>query len=170
MYYIDGYNVLHKSAYLRSRLDRDLEHARDGLIDKVANFCTVTGQEVTIVFDGTGKHKAERVEHHRGVPHLHVLYAPGNLTADTVIERLVYQSRNKLAMVVVSNDNGLRDLCRGMGAMTMEADSFLKIARESKSDISTSVNRTQKDRPSFLEDSLDEGTMDQLKALRDKLK
>lgn len=170
MYYIDGYNVIHTSSRLKSRINRDLESARDGLIDKVASFCTVTGQEVTIVFDGTGKHKADRVEHHRGVDHMHVLYAPGNLTADSVIERMIYKARNKLSMVVVSNDNGLRNLCRGMGAMTMEADSFLKIARESRSDISTTVNRTRKETPSFLEDSLDDGALEKLQALRDKLK
>src|SRR5690606_31706248 len=124
-YYIDGYNVMHQSSSLRPIARQDLERAREALVDKVAQFCIATAQEAIIVFDGRSQHQAELVDHYRGVSGLQVLYAPGHKRADAEIERRVYLERDRIKTVVVSNVRGLRDLCRGMGALVMEADSFL---------------------------------------------
>jgi len=168
-YYIDGYNVLHKSATLRPLMMQDFESAREALIDKVAHFCTATGKEATIVFDGQARHRPEIAPHQRGVRGLHVLYSPHSISADTVIERAVYKAPHRIDLVVVSNDHGLRDLCRNMGALVMQADNFLATVRESRSDIRAALARTRPISPPVLEDHLDADTVARLKALRDKL-
>jgi predicted RNA-binding protein with PIN domain len=171
-YYIDGYNVLHKSSLLRGIARRDIEAAREQLIDKIVPFCIATGYQVYLVFDGRGAHLPQRAEHYRSVNNLEVIYAPGHLSADAVIERAIYQEKNRLDVVAVTNDRGVRDLCSGMGALTMEAGSFLQIVRESHGNIRSTLERTRKDGPStsVIEDRLDGATRERLARLREQLK
>ena len=77
--------------------------------------------------------------------------------------------RDRLEVVVVSNDQGLRDLCRGMGSLVMEADYFLSEIEETRSEVMQTLQRTQSHRPASIEDGLDEATLARLKELRDKL-
>jgi len=169
-YYIDGYNVLHKSSLLRPLVSEDFEAAREALIDKVANFCVSTGKRATIVFDGLGRHQPEKSLDNRGVSKLEVFYSPATLSADAVIERRIYREQQKLEAVVVSNDRGLRDLCRGMGALTMEADHFLASVREVRRESAEryeSKPRTTMD--GHLEDRLNGDALARLMALKEKL-
>jgi predicted RNA-binding protein with PIN domain len=55
-----------------------------------------------------------------------VVYSPGHQSADTVIERFVHQSSKRGDIIVVTGDRGIRDLCRGLGALVMAPESFLK--------------------------------------------
>ena len=170
LFYIDGYNVLHKSSVLRPLVAVDLETARDGLIDKVAAFCMVSGQRARVVFDGRGLLPPERMKARQGVGGLEIVYTPSGLTADAYIERAVYKAANRLNLVVVSNDRGLRDLCRNMGALTMEADSFIATAREARDQTSSQVARTHRGTGiETLEDRLDGNSMARLESLRRSL-
>ena len=166
---VDGYNVLHKCRTLKGLLRADLETAREALIDKVAHHCAQTGTRVTIVFDGRARQNTERVAHNRNVGSLEVLYSPAQLTADSVIERMVYESPRKMEVVVVTNDRGVRDLCRGMGALVMDAANFLQSIEESGRSTSEQLQRTRQNSPHHLEDRLDSEAIEQLKRLRKKL-
>lgn len=169
-YYIDGYNVLHHSSLLRPLAQEDFEAAREALIDKVAQFCVATGKKVTLVFDGRGKHQPERVSHHRGMQNLELLYSPTTLSADAVIERRIYKETAKLETVVVSNDRGLRDLCRNMGAMTMDADNFLEATRETKREATERYETPRGETmTAHLEERLSGDALARLKALKEKL-
>lgn len=171
-YYIDGYNVLHKSAVLRPLALHDFETAREALIDKVAQFCVISGKRASIVFDGRGQHHQhpEAVEHFREAPGLEVLYSPTKLSADAVIERRVYQEPKRLDVVVVSNDRGLRDLCRNLGALTMEADHFLSTMIETRQQSGGSLQDTRRlDTAACIEDHLDPETRARLEALKKRL-
>jgi len=168
-YYIDGYNILHKSRLLRPLVNIDFESAREGLIDKVAMLCMSSGRHATIVFDGQGLHNPEVMPHDRGVPHLKVMYSPSNHTADTIIERIVYKLPNRLEAVVVSNDRGLRDACRHMGALVMDADNFLETVQASRQSISSSLVRHRRTSPNHLEQRLDESSLNYLNTLKKKL-
>lgn len=168
-YYVDGYNVIHKSSMLRPLAQMDYEAAREAFIERVAQLCATTQQEVTVVFDGQARHLPERVPHQQGVKNLHIFFSPGHLTADAVIERAVYKATNRLEICVVSNDRGLRDLCRNMGALTMEADSFLATVKEIRQDIRHNMERTRAPSPASLQDVLDPESMERLRQLRDLL-
>jgi len=170
LYYIDGFNVLHKSRRLRHLIDGDNETAREGLIDKVAHLCSTSQCRAVIVFDGRGKHQPETVEHYRGVANLEVRYAPHSSSADAVIERAVYRHANRLDVVVVSNDRGLRDICSGMGALVMGSDAFLELCRDNRSDTSQVLRKSRNEQPASIEDGLSDDAIEALKKLRDKLK
>ncbi|HNR30904.1 MAG TPA: NYN domain-containing protein [Candidatus Hydrogenedentes bacterium] len=170
-YYIDGYNVLHMSALLRPLLDADFEAAREALIDKVALFCTATGKRATIVFDGRGKHHGEPVAHGRGVAGLEVVYTPGRLTADAYIERLAYQASERREVTVVSSDQGIRALCRGLGTLVMDADNFLNTVRSLRAEMDGALERRKAPEAiARVEDGLDPESLEKLQALRNMLK
>ena len=169
-YFIDAYNVMHKSSLLRPVVAENLERAREMLLDKVVCFCLAGSKEVTVVFDG---HQAEQslsvaaVSGH--VPGMHIIFSPAKTSADTVIERLIYQQHNRMQCIVVSNDGGLRSLCRGMGALTMEADSFLVSVRQFQRGAREAITKKQDTRATLLEDCLNPTSMQALEALRNKL-
>lgn len=166
---VDGYNVIHQSQKLLHLIRQDMETAREAFIDKVAHFCVQTGKHVVVVFDGRGPQIVQKVAHNRSVPSLEVLYSPGHLTADAVIERMVYQSPRKMDVVVVTSDRGVRDLCRGMGALVMDAPNFLSSLDETRTAIRETVTNTRKPAPSHLEERLDSASLERLAALRKKL-
>ena len=166
---VDGYNVLHKCAWLKGLLRHDLETAREALIDKIAHYCAQTGTRVTIVFDGRGQKVAETVAHNRSVGSLQVIYSPAQKTADTIIERMVYESPRKMEVVVVTNDRGVRDLCRGMGSLVMDAGNFLQSIQESSRATTERLQHIRRPSPHHLQDRLDPDSMDRLAQLRKKL-
>lgn len=166
---VDAYNVLHKSRKLQRLLRQDLETAREALIDKVAHYCVQTGKRVTLVFDGRGAQVVQKVEHYRAVPTLDVVYSPQHLTADAVIERTVYQMPRKMDAVVVTSDQGVRDLCRGMGALVMDAQNFLRSIDESRMDAGETVRNTQRPAPVNVEDRLDQKSRAILEQWKKKL-
>lgn len=170
-YFIDGYNVVHRSSLLRPIAAQDLERAREMLVDKVICFCMTGNKEVTIVFDGREEEASrDRVERARNVAGFHVVYSPYHATADMVIERLIYREPKRLECVVVSNDQGLRSLCRGMGALTMEADHFLKIVREQQEDARNMISHARRgEAATLLQDRLNSDALQKLSALRDQL-
>lgn len=169
-YLIDAYNVIHKSSLLRPVAQYDLERARDMLLDLVQCFCLTGDYEVTVVFDGREEEQTRQTAPLNGNERgMHLIYSPHHTSADTVIERLVYQRRDRMTCVVVSNDQSLRSQCRGMGSLTMEADSFLHSVQQVEKNARDLLQKRQHAQAMLLEDQLSPGTLGALAALRDKL-
>ena len=169
-YFIDAYNVMHKSSLLRPVVAENLERARAMLLDKVVCFCLAGSKEVTVVFDGHQAEQSLSVQAVSGhVPGMHIIFSPANTSADSVIERLIYQQHNRMQCIVVSNDGGLRSLCRGMGALTMEADSFLASVRQFQQGAREAIAKQKDTRASLLEDRLNPESIRVLETLRPKL-
>jgi predicted RNA-binding protein with PIN domain len=169
-YFIDAYNVMHKSSLLRPVAAENLERAREMLLDKVVCFCMSGSKEVTVVFDGRQEEQSLSVQAVNGhVAGMQIIFSPANTSADSVIERLIYQQRNRMQCIVVSNDGGLRSLCRGMGALTMEADSFLTSVRQFQQSAKAVIEKQKDTHATLLEDRLNPESMRALEALRSKL-
>ena len=148
----------------------DLERARDMLLDLVQCFCLTGDYEITVVFDGREEEQTRQTAPLNGNERgMHLIYSPHHTSADTVIERLVYQRRDRMNCVVVSNDQSLRSQCRGMGSLTMEADSFLHSVQQVEKSARDLLQKRQHTQAMLLEDQLSPGTLGALAELRDKL-
>ena len=170
LYYIDGYNVLHAHPDLRSLANADLESAREALTDEVAAFCAATGKRAVLVFDGTGPHQPERAGDNRGAAGLEVIYAPARLSADAVIERRIYREAHRMEAIVITDDHGVRDLCRGMGALVMNARNFIATLREAEQDTRRIIHPPPKELDGArVEEHLGTDALDQLQALKKRL-
>ena len=76
--------------------------------------------EVVVVLDGP-----ERFLRRETGP-LVIRYAPKGTTADTLIERLVYQAKERAQVVVVTRDRAEADLVLGLGARVWDPRRFLE--------------------------------------------
>jgi predicted RNA-binding protein with PIN domain len=87
LYLFDGYNLLHAGAFADAR----------ELVDALASFVALSGARGVVVFDGVG------ADAQLGL--LTVRYAPD---ADTLLERLAAEHRDRERVLLVSSDAAVR--------------------------------------------------------------
>lgn len=167
-YYIDGYNVIHHSTLLRPLAMETFELAREALVEKVSRFCTATGSDAKIVFDGRGRSKNSAVL--KNMPGVEIIYSPGHITADALIERVVYNAPDRRALIVVSADRGIRNICGNLNALVMQPDNFLNAVHESEGETRATLEKMQRpDTQKRVEERLNKKSLDALQRLREKL-
>ncbi len=118
---IDGYNLLHQVVELAQMLGTDIQGARHRLVRMVEETAHNAARQTTIVFDGreAGSDTALSSKY------LEVFFSPGNLSADTVIERLVCKFENPERILVVTSDHAEHDTVSSAGAHTMSSEEFM---------------------------------------------
>ncbi len=118
---IDGYNLLYKVPELARMLGTDIQGARHRLVRMVEETAHNMARQTTIVFDGreAGSDTALSSKY------LEVFFSPGNLSADSVIERLVYKSPTPGKTLVVTSDHAEHDTVSSAGAQTMSSEEFM---------------------------------------------
>jgi predicted RNA-binding protein with PIN domain len=135
LYLFDGYNLLHAGEY------RDVRE----LVDRLASFVAQEGARGVVVFDGVGE-DAERGP-------LQVRYTPN---ADTLIERLAAEHRDREQVCLVSSDAAVRGTS-GQEVRKLSSRTFLR-------DLGSTAHQ---ERSSLrLSDRLDEETRARLERLR----
>lgn len=170
IYYIDGYNVIHESASLQRVFEEDIERAREELIERVSKWVSSTQDVAKIIFDGQGI-RTESSPHHPGTTDVEVLFSSKHKSADHIIERAVFQANRKGRVIVVSADRGITDLCMGMGALVMHPRNFWAQVGEAVVEMDRAVQHQSTTGPlGRLEDRFDGDTLNQLEALKKRLK
>jgi len=135
LYLFDGFNLLHAGSY------RGIEQ----LVDELASFVALQGARGVVVFDGHGQDVT------RGP--LEVRYAPD---ADTLLERLSAEHRDREAVCLVSSDLMIRETS-GREVRKLSSKTFLR-------DLTDSSHQERP--PGQLADRLDDETRSQLERLR----
>lgn len=114
---VDGYNVVHAWAELIKLKEESLEHARDRLIDILANYAGFSGDRIVVVFDAHRvKSNEDRYEEVSGVQ---IFYTREDETADSLIERLVGEMPRDGYTRVVTSDWDEQRIILGRGAYRM---------------------------------------------------
>jgi len=135
LYLFDGYNLLHAGGY----------GGVDELVDRLASFLALEGARGVVVFDGHGQDVT------RGP--LEVLYAPD---ADTAIERLAAEHRDRESVCLVSSDLMIRETS-GREVRKLSSKTFLRDLTEESRPAAP---------PGHLADRLDDETRARLERLR----
>src|SRR5689334_22837902 len=135
LYLFDGYNLLHASAFSEAR----------ELVDALASFVATKGARGVVVFDGGGD------ETQRGP--LSVRYAAD---ADSLLERLAAEHRDRERVVLVSSDATVL----GTAGRQVASVSSQTFSRE------LSPVEHREDAPAGLRGKLDPGTLERLERLR----
>jgi predicted RNA-binding protein with PIN domain len=129
---VDGYNVLHADPTLAGMLRSNLEHARDQLIDRMAEYQAVSGTRLVVVFDShSAPGSRERREQVRG---LEIVFSGVGRSADEVIERLIRDVPDRSALTVATSDRLERALVQGMGVACWSAQELISAMREHQAD------------------------------------
>ena len=100
LYLFDGYNLLHGGPFTERR----------ALVDSLASFVATTGARGVVVFDGAGD-DAERGP-------LSVRFAPD---ADTLLERLAAEHRDRERVLLVSSDATVLETAGTRGRAALDA-------------------------------------------------
>ncbi len=157
---VDGYNIIYAWPELAAIKDVSLEDAREALIAILADYAALGRLQVTVVFDSHPRPDAAS-----GV---RVVYSGRKSSADSVIERLLFEAEKADEVTLATSDGVQRDLALGKGIKTMSA-----LTLKSQVGAATSGrNRQMRDRRDRsdlsrrLEDRLDPGTRERLDRLR----
>jgi predicted RNA-binding protein with PIN domain len=163
---VDGYNIIHAWPELAPVKDVSLEDARQALISLLADYAALTRTRVTVVFDshrrGTGPPTSEEIS---GVE---VIFSGGKVSADHVIERLVYGVGPGDELTVATSDAVQRDLALGKRVKTISALLFRGQVEAALARRDARINdaRARSDLARRLEDRLDPGTRERLDRIR----
>ena len=118
---IDGYNLLHQVEEFSRLLQTDIQLARQRLVRRVENTANRMAPQTTIVFDGRESGRDDSLT----AKHLEIYFSPANLSADTIIERLVCRYQHPEKILVVTSDHAEHETVASAGAHVMSSQEFM---------------------------------------------
>ncbi|PXA04658.1 hypothetical protein DDZ13_05660 [Coraliomargarita sinensis] len=124
---VDAYNVIYATDSLRRLLQEGQDAACDRLAEIVRAIHDAEAVRVAMVLDS--RNDKLEVEHPFGKKSFEYLYAPSDLTADGVIERIVRRAHDPGKVTVASNDNLVREATRSAGAIALRPQELMEWAR-----------------------------------------
>lgn len=143
---IDGYNVINSWPNLSDISKTSLETARENLIDELAEYKSLSGEEIVIVFDAYNLDRPkETITEKYGMK---IVYTKRYQTADTYIEKQILKIDRKHNLKVVTDDGQIQVLASNKGATRMTSTELRaelfnnrrKISRNKKRDFNRNFN------------------------------
>lgn len=117
--FIDGYNVINKWDELKELSKESLADSRDALIEEMAEYKSLSGEDVVIVFDAYNLDRIkETIIERYGMK---VVYTKRFQTADTYIERQLVKIDRNHEIKVVTDDGAVQTQASGKGASRVTA-------------------------------------------------
>ncbi|MGE8207227.1 NYN domain-containing protein [Heyndrickxia sp. NPDC080065] len=142
---VDGYNIIGAWPELRKLKNTNLSHARDRLIEKMAEYQGYTGYRVIIVFDALYVKGLEKLYHQHKVE---VIFTKENESADERIEKLAIQLNNRRTQVhVATSDYTEQWAIFGQGALRISARELLNEVNMIHKKIEKSVKEIHEYKP-----------------------
>jgi predicted RNA-binding protein with PIN domain len=135
---VDGYSLLHNWPELAPGRARHSEVARDALIDMLSQYQDVTGEPITIFFDGSGA--PPNVPKQTSSRAVEVLFSRAGQTADDMIERAAHRFQAYGEVLVVTNDRAERETVSGFGGMTTSCENFIRTIGEALGNLTDDLN------------------------------
>jgi len=127
-YLVDGYNLIYAWQELKGE---ELAIARDHLIHILIEYGAYEKFDITIVFDAGSTEEEEHIEKYND--HFKVIYTAQGETADSVIERLVYELvKHRKEIHVVSSDGVIESVILGAGAYRHPSREFYRTVKRVK--------------------------------------
>ncbi|QLK85333.1 NYN domain-containing protein [Staphylococcus sp. 17KM0847] len=143
---IDGYNMIGQSPDLMRLAKESLEEAREKLLIEIANYNALVKGTIICVFDAyeQGTPQSETIYH--GV---HVVFTKEGETADSFIERYVYNIYNKHTthITVVTSDMSEQHAIFGTGAFRISSREMWRHLNENKTAVSKSISTFEAQKP-----------------------
>ena len=140
---IDGYNLLHACAAVKDRTQFPSD--RPALLSVLAGFTAQKGRPMLVVMDGFGD-PGELDIHTTNL--FHVVYSQ-KVSADTCIERILYERRAAAHFTVVTDDRAITNIARGGGAAVIGTSGFLEMLKELRKESDQAQDRKKIDSHGF---------------------
>ncbi len=144
---VDGYSLLHNWLELAPGQPRHSERAREELIRILTQYHDVTGEPITIFFDGAGAPAfTPKPQSSRNVE---ILFSRAGQTADDMIERAAHRFQSYGEVLVVTDDSAERNTVSGFGSSVSSCDNFIRAIENALTELQDelrSYNRTERNR------------------------
>jgi predicted RNA-binding protein with PIN domain len=128
---IDGYNFIKQSPQLRRLEPRGLQKAREGLIERLAEYKRLKGHAITVVYDGGAQGTlAEQRERSRGIE---IIFSRPGEKADDVLKRLSAEKRE--GITVVTSDREVALFAEKKGAIAIPVSDFAEKMERAKREV-----------------------------------
>lgn len=136
---IDGYNMIGQSQKLSRVAKESLEEAREQLLIEISNYSAVTKGKIVCVFDAYDRGTPQSEYEYHGV---HVVFTKEHETADSFIERYVYNIYNKHTthITVVTSDMSEQHAIFGTGAYRLSSREMWRHLKENKESVTKSMD------------------------------
>ena len=144
---VDGYSLLHSWPELAPSQPRYSERARDELIHILTKYHDVTGEPLTIFFDGSGAPAS--VPKRESSRDVEVLFSRAGQTADDMIERTAHRMLPYGEVLVVTDDSAERGTVDGMGGTVCSCANFIRMIENAFTELQDELrnyNRTERNR------------------------
>ncbi|HFL0522763.1 TPA: NYN domain-containing protein [Listeria monocytogenes] len=142
---VDGYNVIGAWPELSYLKDRDLEAARDKLVEWMAEYQSYTGYRVVVVFDAQFVRDVKRKSKKYQVE---VVFTHEDETADEYIEQKAIEWKNvRTQIMVATSDYTEQWAIFGQGALRISSRELLFEIQEMSKQIGKKIKRIQEEMP-----------------------
>ncbi len=139
MVIIDGYNLIYSDENLKATAAYSLEKARDDLMNLLSSYVAFTRVELVLVFD------AYLVEDNKGTEFMHdgykVVFTKADQTADSYIEKLMYELGPDYSVRIVTDDRLLQFSAVHSGIFRMTTKEFIEELTRIGNEITEFVRR-----------------------------
>lgn len=143
---IDGYNMIGQSDYLTGLAKDSLEEAREKLLLSIGNYNAAVADEIICVFDAYEQEGNESVSYYHGIK---TVFTKENETADSYIERLVYDLYDKHTthIAVVTSDLSEQHAIFGTGAYRIPSREMWQNIKLNEAHVSISMKTFDNNKP-----------------------
>lgn len=159
---VDAYNIINQWSSLKEIAKYSLEDARIKLISIIQGFSKIKNYYFIIVFDAYNNNDTIREEK---IESGSIIYTQKNQTADSYIEKLVYDMPSVYNIYVATSDFTVQRMVLAHGANRISA---LELEKEVEFTLNTSIKKTKDNyykEKNILGKSIDEDTKKRLQEL-----
>ncbi len=118
---IDGYNLI-------GTLHKDMEKAREGLIDLLIDYIKIKNYDITVVFDAYKQGNSYEHSSYRGG--IRIIYTRLGQTADDVIKRMISEVRRE--WIIITSDRDVINYTWSMNSIPISSDIFYEILQKNQ--------------------------------------
>jgi len=165
MILVDGYNVIHKSPYLKNLLKRSVHQAQAKLISLVSNYCSLGKIEGCLIFDAYRRPSSDIEEEIS--PELKVVFTGKGKTADSYIEKFIFQRKLCYDYIyVITSDYSQRMTVADRRVLFASPENFLEKLKTCQKDLIGKYSSAFPESHPKLSDYLEEEVRKKLEDLR----
>jgi predicted RNA-binding protein with PIN domain len=118
---VDGYNLIYQFPELRRMIERDLESARDGLLNYLLLYARENHIHITVVFDGDSRNSFINNKKR----YLQIRFSKYPEKADLLIKKMIEETKKTVSLLVVSSDREIMNFTKLCGFQTMSSQRFV---------------------------------------------
>ena len=161
---VDGYNIIFSWDELRDIAARDVNAAREALVNVLSNYQGFRRCVLILVFDAY-KVDGEALEIQR-YHNIHVVFTKEAETADQYIEKVVHEIGRKRHVTVVTSDGVEQVITTSQGAHLISAREFREEIAFTERQIREEWDRHRESDRNYLFDHMDENLMRHMEEVR----